>query len=77
MRNLLSVSDLADNHDVLFQKIHAYALTKALPPLSDRVLASATQRNGQYELNVRPPALTLAAGVFILSPSHTLAYYWH
>jgi hypothetical protein len=77
MRNLLSVSDLADNHDVLFQTSHAYVLTKALPPLPDSVLASATQRNGLNELDVRPPALAFAAGGSILSPSHALAHYWH
>jgi GAG-pre-integrase domain len=77
MRNLLSVSDLAENHDVLFQKSHAYVLIKALSPLPDRVLASATQRKGLYELDVRPSALALAAGGSILSPSHALAYHWH
>jgi hypothetical protein len=51
--------------------------TKAPPSLTDRVLASATQRNGLSELELRPPALALAAGGSILSPSLALAYYWH
>jgi hypothetical protein len=61
MRILLSVSDLADKQDVLFQKRHAYVLTKALPPLPDSVLACATHRNGLHKRDVRPLALALSA----------------